>query len=164
MSKFLLNLLVQFLKVLPNSKNIENSKIKFLFESLLESGQSVMLAHSPSTGRHLPHWPSQPTHLWCIHGFTLSLLSCTFHPTRLLSPQLLTCGPHLSVPSPPPCRSSPVAPPPHPLTCGPRLSVPSPPLCCSSLVTPPPHPAAPTISHCPASLLEMLPQPLTQPP
>jgi hypothetical protein len=57
MFKFLLNLLVQISKVLPNSKIHVNSKIKSVFESSFESGPvGPGLAHRTTffLGRHLP--------------------------------------------------------------------------------------------------------------
>jgi hypothetical protein len=61
--------------------------------------QSVPSAHSPFVSHQLPRWPSQPAFPWHIHQFMLSLLSCVFRPTRLLSPLPLTRGPRLLVPS-----------------------------------------------------------------
>jgi hypothetical protein len=77
MSKFLLNFLIKFLKVLPNSKNPWNLKINF-------------------------HSKSQPKHPWRILQNTLSLLGCAFCLTHLLSPLSLTRRPRLSDPPPSP--------------------------------------------------------------
>jgi hypothetical protein len=57
MSKFLLNLLVEFLKVLPNSKILGNSKIKFQLNLSWDLAQSVALVHLSLAGYRL----TQPT-------------------------------------------------------------------------------------------------------
>jgi hypothetical protein len=95
MSKFLLNLLVEFLQVLqkPNSIKIQKS-ISYLNLSW-NLAQFIVSARSPSAGRHLPRWPCEPARLWSIHRVTLCLLSCAFQPTHLLSPLPLTHGPHV---------------------------------------------------------------------
>jgi hypothetical protein len=121
-SKFLLNLLVKILKVLPNYEFYLNSKISTLFIflpfispaspfSLLAhpaSPASLFLLHCASP--LLPGLPppfAQPINLWRIPQNTLSSLIRAFHPRRLLSLTSLTYGSCLSALSPHPVPADP---------------------------------------------------------
>jgi hypothetical protein len=106
-SKFLLNLLVEILKVLPYSEIYLNSKIKTLFISPpfinpvgLDRCVGPLLPGLPPPFTR----PSRPINPWRISGNTFSSLIRAFHPRRLLSLPSLTHGPHLSALSPTPCR------------------------------------------------------------
>jgi hypothetical protein len=59
MSKFLVNLAVKFLKVLPKSKFIWNSKSNFYLNSLL--GPAQLAPSQPSPPRRPPLRPTSPT-------------------------------------------------------------------------------------------------------
>jgi hypothetical protein len=98
-SKFLLNLLVEILKVLPNSKIYLNSKIKTLFIFLpfiSRAGPFGILAHlAPPTSLFLLHCadplllglpppfarPDRPIHPWRISGNMFSLSEGACHKT-----------------------------------------------------------------------------------
>jgi hypothetical protein len=99
-SKFLLNLLVEILKILPNSEIYLNSKIKTLFIFLpfvSPPGPFGLLAHpAPPASLFLLHyagpllprlpppftWPSRSINPWRISGNMFSLSEGAYHGTR----------------------------------------------------------------------------------
>jgi hypothetical protein len=131
-SKILLNLLVEIIKVLPNSKIYLNSKIKtFIFFLYQPSrlfglfGPTDRWPLSPPIHRAGPPLPQAASlhrlrrpNLCCIPENTLSSLIHALCPRRLLSLPSLTHGPRLPAFSPTPRWLIPGAPPPNPATSG----------------------------------------------
>jgi hypothetical protein len=103
-SKFLLNLLVEILKVLPNSKSHRNLKSFSPLNSSWNLAQPAQSACArPSPRGPPPHRLACRSHvrLWCIWLNVFSFSGCAFHPQCLLSLPSLMCGPHLLAPSSP---------------------------------------------------------------
>jgi hypothetical protein len=117
-SKFLLNLLVEILKVLPKFQKSLKFKNIFSFEFPLGARPSRLSFTTSACLFRRPPFPSSVrwahARLWHIPQNKFSSLICVFHPRHLLSLPSLTHGPRLSAPSRTPHQPTPTMPPLNP--------------------------------------------------